>query len=582
MSELSVKTNCKEIEYIRNNILTDKKIEKMLKKKYENNPILELFRDEKMLKKKYENNPILELFGDGNRYPGYRELSLIGKWLKTLHGIQGLNRVEKDLVEAEEKYWHARLQLKIAASIERNANSKVVSLEPDIYLFSWDNVPGNGSESLLKFLEDDHGIGWTENAEIYKSDDGKTIRIFKDKNSAEITLDWKKKKATLKISDGETSELKVKKKNGKLDMYRNRKPDILANIKGNGFYIEITTKKELDAFWKYQNIDLVIQEMAKLRKLNVYVNINKLQTFPEEREIKRALEKVGLELIKGDLPIHVRENNSTIEVKEGNCPNAVTFVECKYENGGFIPSGYPRRFAEVMGNIIEHKSAQLPTNSPGFIVIESGMGFYLNAVGGSYIKVEIQNRFKRLRLFNIDAEFEGDLSNGVISRKLKDIIKTNPKGFSLSETAIVTKEKENEWVITDKEKFIFRKEDGLLKIYKISNYCSNVLGLVFIDNRRGVDEPRGYIEEANFEFIKNPYCSYNHGISTKDIVDSLTEKWHVDSACFEKYRSLFDTFYGRVFEHVLKQRYIHWQEEPRREAKRILHASARMNKEHGI
>lgn len=555
MSELSVKTNCKEIENLRNNILTDKKFEKMITK--------------------YEDNPILELFRDENRYPGYRELSLIGKWLKTLHGIQGLNRVEKDLVEAEEKYGHARLQLKIAASIERNVNSKVVSLEPDVYLFSWDNVPGNDSERLLKFLEDDRGIGWTENAEIYKSDDDKTIRIVKDKNSAEITFDGKKK-ATLKISDGETSELKVKKKNGKLDVYRNRKPDILANIKGNEFYIEITTKKELDAFWKYQNMGSGIQEMAKRYNLNVYVNINKLQTFPREEEIKRALEKVDLKLIKGDLPIHVRENNFTLEVKEGNSPNAVTFVECKYENGGFIPSGYPRRFADVMGNIIEHKSAQLPTNLPGFIVIEPCMGSYLNSIGGSYIKVEIQNRFKRLHLFNIDAKFEDDLNNGIISGELKDKFKN--KDFSLSEIAIVTKEKENEWVITDKEKFIFRKEDGQLKIYKISNYCSNVLGLVFIYNHRGVDEPGGYIEEANFEIVENPYCNYNHGISTKDIVDSLTKTWHVDSACFKKYRSLFDNFYGRVVE----QRYIHWQEELRREAKRILHASARMNKEHGI
>jgi hypothetical protein len=543
MSEQSVKTNCEEIEDVQNNILTEQKFGEMI-----NN---------------YENNPILELFRDVNRYPGYWELSLIGKWTKTLHGIQGLNRVEKNLVEAEEEYLHARLQLKIAANIERNDNSKVVSLEPDIYLFSWCNVPGNDSERLLRYLRDDCNIGWAESVEI--SDDGKTIRIFKDEKSAEITLDGKMKKATLKINDGGTLDLKVKKKNGKLNLYHNKKPDIRANIKGNEFYIEITTKKELEAFWKYQNIDLVIQEMAKRCNLNVYVNINKLQTFPGEKEIERALEEVGLKLAKGDLPFSVRENNFTIEVKEGNSPNAFSFAEFKCENGVFIPSGYPRRFAEVMGDIIKHKSAKIPTHLPGFIVIESDMGSYLNSVGGSYIKVEIKNRFKRLYLFSIDAEFEGDLSNGVISGKLKDIIKTNPKGFSLSETAIITKEKGDEWVITDEEKFIFRKEDGKLKIYKISNYCPNILGLVFIYNHGRVD-PGEYIEEANFEIVENPYCTYNHGINTKDFVNCLTERWHVDSACLERYRSLFDDFYGRV----PKQRYIHWQEEPRREAERIL------------
>lgn len=298
----------------------------------------------------------------------------------------------------------------------------------------------------------------------------------------------------------------------------------------------------------------------------LYVNINKLQTFPGEKEIERALEEVGLKLAKGDLPFSVRENNFTIEVKEGNSPNAFSLAEFKYENGEFLPFGYPRRFAGVMGNIIKNKSAKIPTHLPGFIVIESDMGSYLNSVGGSYIKVEIQNRFKRLYLFSIDAEFEGDLSNGVISGKLKDIIKTNPKGFSLSETAIVTKEKGDEWVITDEEKFIFRKEDGKLKIYKISNYCPNILGLVFIYNHRYGGEPGEYIEETNFEIVENPYCNYNHRINTKDIVDSLTGRWHVDSACLERYRSLFDDFYGRV----PKQKYIHWQEKPRREAERIL------------
>jgi len=545
MSEQSVKTNCEEIEDVQNNILTEQKFGEMI-----NN---------------YENNPILELFRDVNRYPGYWELSLIGKWTKTLHGIRGLNRVEKNLVEAEEKYLHARLQLKIAASIERNDNSKVVSLEPDVCLFSWDNVPGNDSKRFLKFLVDDRGIGWTENAEIHKSDDDQTIRIFKDKNSAEITLDGKMKKATLKINDGRALDLKVKKENGKLNLYHNKKPDILANIKGNEFYIEITTKKELDAFWKYQDIDLEILKMAKRYNLNVYVIINNLQTFPGEKEIERALKKVDLKFKKGDLPISVRENNFTLEVKEGNSPNVISFAEFKCENGDFIPSGYPRRFAEVMGNIIEDKSAQLPPILPGFIVIEPRMGSYLNSIGGSYIKVEIQNRFKRLHLFNIDAEFEDDLSNGIISGKLKDIIKTNPNGFSLSETAIITKEKGDEWVITDEEKFIFRKEDRQLKIYKISNYCPNILGLVFIYNHGRVDTGE-YIEEANFEIVENPYCTYNHGINTKDFVNCLTERWHVDSACLERYRSLFDDFYGRV----PKQRYIHWQEEPRREAERIL------------
>ena len=87
------------------------------------------------------------------------------------------------------------------------------------YLFSWDDVPGNDSERLLRFLRDDWGIGWAENTEIHKSADGKTIRIFNDENSAKITIDVGKEKATFKISDDRTHDLKVKKENGKLNIY---------------------------------------------------------------------------------------------------------------------------------------------------------------------------------------------------------------------------------------------------------------------------------------------------------------------------------------------------------------------------
>jgi aryl-phospho-beta-D-glucosidase BglC (GH1 family) len=67
------------------------------------------------------------------------------------------------------------------------------------------------------------------------------------------------------------------------------------------------------------------------------------------------------------------------------------------------------------------------------------------------------------RNFSIDAEFENDLTNGIISGKLKDIFET--EGFSLSGKATVTKE-DDKWVITDREKdYMVKKEDGTLNIY---------------------------------------------------------------------------------------------------------------------
>ena len=88
------------------------------------------------------------------------------------------------------------------------------------YLFSWGNVPGSDNGRLLRFLQDDLDITWVENAEIRKSDDGTTIRISKDENAAEIVIDETKEKATLKIRDGRTHDLKAKEENGKLNIYK--------------------------------------------------------------------------------------------------------------------------------------------------------------------------------------------------------------------------------------------------------------------------------------------------------------------------------------------------------------------------
>jgi len=89
-----------------------------------------------------------------------------------------------------------------------------------LFMFSWDNVPGNDSERLLRYLKDDYDISWVESAEIHKSDDGKTIRIFRDENSAEIMINETEEKATLEVSDGKVYDLKVKKENDKLSIYK--------------------------------------------------------------------------------------------------------------------------------------------------------------------------------------------------------------------------------------------------------------------------------------------------------------------------------------------------------------------------
>ncbi len=48
----------------------------------------------------------------------------------------------------------------------------------DIHLFTWENVPGNESHRLLSFLKDNLGINWVENAQISRTEENKTIRVF--------------------------------------------------------------------------------------------------------------------------------------------------------------------------------------------------------------------------------------------------------------------------------------------------------------------------------------------------------------------------------------------------------------------
>ncbi len=67
-------------------------------------------------------------------------------------------------------------------------------------------------------------------------------------------------------------------------------------------------------------------------------------------------------------------------------------------------------------------------------------------------------------LFSVsDTELEHDLKREIISEKWHKEFGDN--GFPLSTNASITKEKNDEWTITDKELFIIRKEAGKLNVY---------------------------------------------------------------------------------------------------------------------
>jgi hypothetical protein len=91
----------------------------------------------------------------------------------------------------------------------------------DIYLFSWENVPGNESNGLLNYLKNDLHISWVESAQITKDKENKTIRVFANENSIEIML--YNEIVLLKRDRGyENYNLWVKEENGTHNVYNKK------------------------------------------------------------------------------------------------------------------------------------------------------------------------------------------------------------------------------------------------------------------------------------------------------------------------------------------------------------------------
>lgn len=172
-----------------------------------------------------------------------RYLNKIFANLKKVHGFNGLVSNLKnpeqfwDTISEMEfnAYFNKRFPIKLEPKIFYNNNeykrldSQITidqrSILVEMYtprivkLFSWDDVPGNDNEILLRHLKNDYNISWVEDSKIRKSDDGKTICIFKDENSIEIIIDEDEKNVTLKIGDGRTHDLEAEEENGRLNIY---------------------------------------------------------------------------------------------------------------------------------------------------------------------------------------------------------------------------------------------------------------------------------------------------------------------------------------------------------------------------
>lgn len=146
---------------------------------------------------------------------------------------------EGSLIKLLEKDEHPYMS--IADELEAMAKSHYpytqdANAEKEEYMFTWENVgdnvrTDNENGRLKRYLRQNFYVSWAEDddVKITKLANGKTIVVSIDtgvqieprvEGSVEITLDEGKGAATLKVTSGKTYDLKVKKEENKLKVYR--------------------------------------------------------------------------------------------------------------------------------------------------------------------------------------------------------------------------------------------------------------------------------------------------------------------------------------------------------------------------
>ncbi|VVB91604.1 Baseplate J-like protein [uncultured archaeon] len=97
----------------------------------------------------------------------------------------------------------------------------------DKFLFCWEEIPGNDSLKFIDFLKQNYSIDWVKTGKIEKIDNLRTIRISAEKNYLTLNLDNYETKVTMIIDDGRTDEYSVKLKNDKLNIYKDKRANLV-------------------------------------------------------------------------------------------------------------------------------------------------------------------------------------------------------------------------------------------------------------------------------------------------------------------------------------------------------------------
>ncbi|HEY9247255.1 MAG TPA: pentapeptide repeat-containing protein [Candidatus Methanoperedens sp.] len=114
----------------------------------------------------------------------------------------------------------------ITPSVEVNEKTKAEHMRivkeeiKEVYLFNWDNIPGDDSGELMEFLNRYFNIEWVKTATIEKIDSGRTIKVSAEKNSLSLKLNDEKTRVNLKIDDVKADEFIAKMEDTELNIYQ--------------------------------------------------------------------------------------------------------------------------------------------------------------------------------------------------------------------------------------------------------------------------------------------------------------------------------------------------------------------------
>ncbi|MCZ7385594.1 MAG: hypothetical protein O8C63_12735 [Candidatus Methanoperedens sp.] len=196
------------------------------------------------------------------------------------------------------------VQIRLVADGIKNASRLIFLIDPDKYLFSWDEIPGNDNIRLKDVLSEKYGLD-LGNTKINKSND-KTINVSDNEKSVSLNLNNNKVDVYLKNIDGKIDkigELTVKfpyifSDNYIVDIYKELLDVLEQNGQKKPYYFVVT---------KCDKLSECGNSRENYEKFKECV-LNEIRKDPDFKTIERES--------KGILPVMVLEKNNAPERNE--------------------------------------------------------------------------------------------------------------------------------------------------------------------------------------------------------------------------------------------------------------------------